>query len=82
MTSSISKKEHIKLSWGLLEAKVRYYLFPHLDNIDDAEYDRQEQVYLKSCQKNGYKNSIQSMVGVNENRASVQLVIRKIRDGR
>ncbi len=52
-----------------------------LGGVPDADYDRAERVYLKMCQHYGYHNTIQSMVGVDINRPSVQCVIGKIQTG-
>lgn len=72
------EQEFINISWRLLEAKVRYYIFPELQNISDADYDSLEKSYLLLCKKLSKNDSIQSMVGVDQSRPSVQKVIDKI----
>lgn len=74
----MTELEFAKLSWKLLEAKVRYYLYPELDNILDSEYDIMEKEYLKYCEENETENTIQSMVGVDQERPCVLCVIKKI----
>lgn len=70
-----------KLSWKLLEAKVRYYLYPLEDNISDAEYDHLETEYVRLCKELNKPNTVQSMVGVNTASPSVQFVRMKIEKG-
>ncbi len=67
-----------KLSWILLEAKIKYYLFPGMENISDTRYDKLEKIYLKMCSHYEQPNTIQSMVGVDKTRPSVQAAISKI----
>lgn len=74
----MNKEEFAKLSWKLLEAKILYYLFPLRENISDIEYDKLEKEYLQYCNETDTLNTIQSMVGVDKERPSVQLVICKI----
>ncbi len=79
-TKSFYKREieFLKLSWFLLEAKVRYYLYPEIDNISDAEYDKKERRYLSLCKQLYRLNTIQSMVGIDQTRPSVQAAINKV----
>ena len=70
--------EFSKLSWALLEAKVKYYLAPHLDNMSDSEYDALERRYVELCKSLDRPNTIQSMVGADQTRESVKLVMNKL----
>lgn len=74
----MTDKEFVKLSWYVLEAKVKYYLYPEMENISDAEYDKLEKEYIAYCTETDKLNTVQSMVGVDMNRPSVKLVIGKI----
>ncbi len=71
-------KRFCKLCWILLEAKIKYYLYPTINNISDSLYDRLEQMYVRHCNKYNYPNTIQSMVGVDLSRESVQIAVSKI----
>ena len=66
------------LSWKLLEAKITYYLYPETNTLEDSEYDSLERLYLSMCSEYDFPNTIQSMVGVDETRPSVQNAIQKI----
>jgi len=77
LMKSITETRHIKLSWELLEHKVRYYILDS-PTIQDAEYDKLEQEYVGLCEELGKPNTIQSMVGVDLKRPSVQEVIKKL----
>lgn len=77
----MTEQEFIHLSWKLLESKVLYYLFPCRNGISDAEYDKLEQEYLKACKELNKENTVQSMVGVDQERPSVKLVINKLLGG-
>jgi hypothetical protein len=74
----MTNEEFTKLCWTLLEAKVKYYVYPSMDNIPDSEYDRLEKLYTAYVEENGLPNTIQSMVGVDKTRPSIQLVIAKL----
>jgi hypothetical protein len=67
-----------KLSWQLLEAKIKYYQYPHMITMSDATYDILEKEYMQACIDLNQPNTIQSMVGVDLNRPSVQCAIHKI----
>lgn len=79
VSNDLLNKRFVRLSWILLKAKVKYYLFPDIDNITDSEYDSMEREYLQLCKLLIRENSIQSMVGVDTSRPSVRAVIAKIR---
>lgn len=74
----MSRKDFILLSWQLLEAKVKYYLYPSINNMSDSEYDELEKKYVTYCTENDVPNTIQNMVGVDKERPSVQIAIGKI----
>ena len=74
----MTDKEFIKLSWSLLEAKIRYYTLPWTVTMSDSEYDILEKEYVSYCISNGKPNTIQSMVGVDQTRPSVKLAIDRI----
>lgn len=78
MKKRLTKKRFAILSWLLLEAKIRYYLYPHMDNICDAEYDRLEKIYVDYCEKNDVPNTIQSMVGIDQTRPSTQIAMLRV----
>lgn len=42
------EKRFVKLSWELIEHKMRYYYFDY-SIISDVEYDKLEQEYLQLC---------------------------------
>ena len=75
-----------KLSWILLEHRVRYY---HYDRpvISDEQYDKLEQQYLKGCLELDQPNTLakptelvpgNGMIGLDLERPSVQNVLDKI----
>lgn len=70
-------KQWVKIRWILLEAKIKYYLFPLMDNLTDNEYDKLEQEDLAYCLLHNLE-PIKNMVGVDQTKDSVKLVIDKI----
>lgn len=74
----MTKKDFILLSWKLLEAKVLYYLYPSSSTMPDSEYDELEKSYVNYCTENDVPNTVQSMVGIDKDRPSVQLAVDKI----
>ena len=75
----MSDLEFNRLSWCLLEMKVLYYVFPEYSDLPDSEYDRLEKLYLEACEDDQRTNTVQSMVGVDESRSSVQAALTKLR---
>jgi hypothetical protein len=58
-------KEHIALSWRLIECKVAYYMPEAVHSswgnkfvMDDGLYDQSEERYLELCRKLGLRNTI------------------------
>lgn len=70
-------KRYTKLSWDLLRYKVAYYCYD-TSLVADATYDELEREYVALCKKLKKPNTVQSMVGVDLNRPSVQLVKDKL----
>jgi NAD-dependent DNA ligase len=73
----MNKKEFIKLSWELLEHRVRYYYYD-ASIIDDYQYDMLEKKYIKACKQLKQPNTIGEMVGVDLEKPSIQSVITKL----
>lgn len=86
----MTNKEFSKLSWTLLEHRVRYYLMD-APIIDDLEFDAFDRRYLQACKELKQPNTLSSqsldgvsgagMVGVDITRPCVQSVIYKLRGG-
>lgn len=75
----------VKLSWALIEYKILYYnpekfthRFLEKHSAPDYEYDRLEAKYLRLCKILKKPNTVQSMVGVDYKRHSVQLALAKL----
>lgn len=83
-------KEFAKLSWELLEHKVRYYYYD-APIITDDEYDLLEIKYLNLCKEFDQENTLvhkqypgltvngQGMMEIDIDRPSVQAAIYKLR---
>ena len=75
-------QRHLDLGWWLIESKLLYY-HPDLFSekmvstygAPDWLYDKREKEYVKLCEELDHYNSVQSMVGVDLDRPSVQLAI-------
>lgn len=68
-------KEFTRLSWELLEHRVRYYYFD-APVIGDSEYDKLERAYIYGC--NSLKQPDTRSVGINLELPSVKLVVEKL----
>jgi hypothetical protein len=75
----MTDKDFARLAWSILEAKVRYYMFPDLENINDAIYDQKEAEYDAECQLRHVDNHFKGMVGCGLPRESLKLAIEKVR---
>lgn len=75
----MTDKDFAKLSWKILESKVRYYMFPEMQNISDAIYDQLEAEFDTECKQRGIDNHFKHMVGCGEARESLSLAIQKVR---
>ncbi len=92
MTQSLTHLEFCKLSWQILEAKIKYYLTPEFVTINDTDYDSMEIQYLTYCRDTGTINTLvhkmypgmedmdysHAMMEIDESRPSVQLAMSKI----
>ena len=88
----MTKKEFIKLSWELLEAKVRYeYIDGDIStSMTDHEYDTKSIEYLTACRELKMPNTIihkahpgfedinLAPIGIDLTKPSVDLILNKI----
>ncbi len=73
------ERRHIRLSWELIEHKVRYYVWA-APVIEDHEYDALEDEYRALCLELGLPATAADMVGADESRAAVRLVLKNLPD--
>lgn len=76
-------KRLVEVSWKILECKVSYYRpellkRPNQHIVSDEEYDKLESEYRELCQKLGVMPSAADMVGVDLEKPSVKLTVRKL----
>lgn len=84
------RKEHVELSWRIIEAKIMYYQPGELGEAfvqkympTDADFDAMEQRYLELCDKLNLPNTVShkdgnGMMEVDWDRPSVKLAHSKL----
>lgn len=75
---NLKQQRFIDISWKLIEAKILYYKFPCCVILSDSEYDSLEKEYLTLCKELKEPNTVQSMVGVDMSKPSVQTALVKL----
>lgn len=78
LTEEEEIKRFAELSWKILENKFTYYKRPDLPGISDSMYDKMETEYRQLAEKLELEPTATNMVGFVANRASCQLVMKKL----
>lgn len=78
-----SKKEFIKLSWAVLEAKCIYYMMHgnHPKSIEDYEYDLLEKRYEALAKELNLEPTASNMIDFDLSRPCCKLVYSKLLGG-